>query len=111
VRRIVAAIDPDKIILFGPYAHGTPREDSDLDLFVSISELGSVAEPREETAPPKQPSLPLTPIETRVYQVVTLQQKHVDDITREAALPVAQANAILLQLEIKGLVRLTKLPP
>jgi DNA processing protein len=70
-----------------------------------ISELGLVAEPREETAPPKQPSLPLTPIETRVYQVVTLQQKHVDDITREAALPVAQANAVLLQLEIKGLVR------
>ncbi|MDW8367751.1 MAG: nucleotidyltransferase domain-containing protein, partial [Abditibacteriales bacterium] len=34
VRRIVAAIDPDKIILFGSYAHGTPHEHSDLDLFV-----------------------------------------------------------------------------
>jgi predicted nucleotidyltransferase len=34
VRRIVAAVDPDRIILFGSYAHGTPREYSDLDLFV-----------------------------------------------------------------------------
>jgi predicted nucleotidyltransferase len=34
VRRIVAAIDPDKIILFGSYAHGTPHEYSDLDLFI-----------------------------------------------------------------------------
>ncbi len=34
VRRIVAAVDPDKIILFGSYAHGTPHEYSDLDLFV-----------------------------------------------------------------------------
>lgn len=34
VRRIVAAIDPDKIILFGSYAHGTPHEWSDVDLFI-----------------------------------------------------------------------------
>ncbi len=34
VRRIVAAIDPDKIILFGSYAHGTPRPWSDVDLFI-----------------------------------------------------------------------------
>lgn len=34
VRRIVAAVDPDRIILFGSYAQGTPHEYSDLDLFV-----------------------------------------------------------------------------
>ncbi len=34
VRRIVAAIAPEKIILFGSYAYGTPHEYSDLDLFV-----------------------------------------------------------------------------
>lgn len=27
-------LDPDKIILFGSYAYGTPNEDSDIDLYV-----------------------------------------------------------------------------
>ena len=32
--RIVKEIDPEKIILFGSYAWGTPTNDSDLDLFI-----------------------------------------------------------------------------
>jgi len=31
---IVEIVDPDKIILFGSYAHGTPTENSDLDFLV-----------------------------------------------------------------------------
>jgi len=27
-------LDPEKIILFGSYAYGTPNEDSDIDLFL-----------------------------------------------------------------------------
>ena len=27
-------LKPDKIILFGSYAYGTPNEDSDIDLFI-----------------------------------------------------------------------------
>ncbi len=27
-------LDPDKIILFGSYAYGTPNKDSDIDLFL-----------------------------------------------------------------------------
>jgi len=27
-------LDPDKVILFGSYAYGTPNEDSDIDLYV-----------------------------------------------------------------------------
>lgn len=34
VRRIVAASDPDKIIVFGSYARGTAQRWSDLDLFI-----------------------------------------------------------------------------
>jgi uncharacterized protein len=34
VRRIVAASDPEKIILFGSYAYGMPSPDSDVDLLV-----------------------------------------------------------------------------
>ena len=31
---IVALVDPDKIILFGSYAYGTPNENSDADFLV-----------------------------------------------------------------------------
>lgn len=34
VRRIVDNFNPEKIILFGSYAYGQPREESDIDLMV-----------------------------------------------------------------------------
>lgn len=34
VGRIVAGVDPDKVILFGSYAYGKPNRDSDLDLLI-----------------------------------------------------------------------------
>jgi len=34
VNKIVEGYKPDKIILFGSYAYGTPTEDSDIDLFI-----------------------------------------------------------------------------
>ncbi|MBI3442631.1 MAG: nucleotidyltransferase domain-containing protein [Candidatus Sungbacteria bacterium] len=34
VDKIVAQFQPEKIILFGSYAWGTPHEDSDVDFFV-----------------------------------------------------------------------------
>ena len=37
-RRLVAEFDPDRVILFGSHAWGTPDEDSDLDLLVIIPE-------------------------------------------------------------------------
>lgn len=33
VERLLS-LNPDKIILFGSYAYGTPRNDSDIDLFL-----------------------------------------------------------------------------
>jgi predicted nucleotidyltransferase len=33
-RRVAERFDPDKIILFGSYAYGTPHEDSDVDILV-----------------------------------------------------------------------------
>jgi predicted nucleotidyltransferase len=48
VRRLVAAIDPHKIILFGSRARGTARPDSDIDLLViADSDL-----PRYRRSPP-----------------------------------------------------------
>jgi len=34
VKRLVDAYRPEKIILFGSYAYGVPREDSDVDLLI-----------------------------------------------------------------------------
>jgi predicted nucleotidyltransferase len=34
VKQVVAAYQPEKIILFGSYAYGKPRADSDLDLLI-----------------------------------------------------------------------------
>ena len=43
-RRIVDHFNPDKIILFGSYAYGAPRNDSDLDLLVIMdTEMGPAA--------------------------------------------------------------------
>ncbi|NMB80003.1 MAG: nucleotidyltransferase domain-containing protein [Methanomicrobiales archaeon] len=47
IRRIVAATNPDKIILFGSYATGKPDKDSDLDLLVIMHS----SEPRHRRAP------------------------------------------------------------
>ncbi|MCR4406909.1 MAG: nucleotidyltransferase domain-containing protein [Anaerolineae bacterium] len=33
-RRIVEAFNPEKIILFGSYAYGTPTSDSDVDILI-----------------------------------------------------------------------------
>ena len=46
VQRIVAGYAPDRIILFGSYAYGTPTEDSDLDLFVVKSDIGNTRQER-----------------------------------------------------------------
>jgi predicted nucleotidyltransferase len=43
-RRIVAALQPEKIILFGSYAHGTPSGDSDVDLLVVMETIARPAD-------------------------------------------------------------------
>jgi predicted nucleotidyltransferase len=34
--KIVAAVQPQKVVLFGSHAYGTPRDDSDLDFLVVV---------------------------------------------------------------------------
>ena len=41
VRRLVERFDPEQIILFGSYARGTARPDSDIDLLVIMPVTGS----------------------------------------------------------------------
>jgi predicted nucleotidyltransferase len=47
IERIASNCKPEKIILFGSYAYGTPTEDSDLDLLVIIK---SSKQPRYKRA-------------------------------------------------------------
>ena len=44
VQRIAQALRPDKIILFGSYANGTPTPDSDVDLLVVMNTTASSKE-------------------------------------------------------------------
>lgn len=59
--------------------------------------------PNEGSETPLPPSL--EPSERGILQVLGRQQKHIDQICREAALPPAQVNSTLVLLELKGLVR------
>lgn len=44
VARIVAHLDPEKVILFGSHAYGTPGQDSDVDLLVVMETYKRPAE-------------------------------------------------------------------
>lgn len=44
VQRIVAGVQPEKIILFGSYAYGNPSPDSDLDILVIMNSKERPAE-------------------------------------------------------------------
>ncbi|HLG19109.1 MAG TPA: nucleotidyltransferase domain-containing protein [Bdellovibrionota bacterium] len=48
VRRVVRRFKPEKIILFGSYARGTPGPDSDVDLMIVMMYSGSKRENRIE---------------------------------------------------------------
>ena len=39
IRRIVSAVDPERIILFGSHAYGKPKKGSDLDIMVIVDRI------------------------------------------------------------------------
>jgi predicted nucleotidyltransferase len=47
-RSVAAQFKPERIILFGSYAYGRPREDSDVDLLVVLSHEGLAARKASE---------------------------------------------------------------
>lgn len=52
-----------------------------------------------------QQALPLDDDERRVLAVLTADPRHIDDVAALANVPIAQAGAVLLTLELKGNVR------
>jgi predicted nucleotidyltransferase len=65
VRRIVARVQPEKVILFGSYAKGTPTINSDLDVFV----IKQTDVPMANRADDLKPMLAnaLLPVDVHIY--------------------------------------------
>ena len=49
--------------------------------------------------------LPTDPIEARLYQMLSQQPRHVDEIRSEANMPIETVSATLAMMELKGMVR------
>jgi DNA processing protein len=49
--------------------------------------------------------LPANPIEARLYQMLSQQPRHVDEIRSEANMPIETVSATLAMMELKGMVR------
>jgi len=65
VRRIVARIQPQKVIIFGSYAKGTATTKSDLDIFV-IKEMDLPMANRADDLNPMLSRL-LIPVDVHIY--------------------------------------------
>ncbi len=50
IKRIVAELKPEKIILFGSYAYGNPTPDSDVDLLIILETNGNHKEKYHATS-------------------------------------------------------------
>ena len=70
-KRIVEKFRPQKIILFGSYAYGTPGDESDVDFLVILPFKGKAAFKAAEVLDKTQPSIPVDPIVRTPGQVKT----------------------------------------
>lgn len=70
--RIVREFHPERIILFGSYAYGTPNEDSDVDLLIVMPFEGSQTKKASEIRLAVHPGFPIDLI---VRTPETLQQR------------------------------------
>ena len=57
--RIAASFHPERIVLFGSYAYGSPTEDSDVDLLVILSHEGKAARKAAEILTTTRPTFPV----------------------------------------------------
>ncbi len=58
-RQIAEAYHPERIVLFGSYAHGTPTQDSDVDLLIVMPFEGKAVEKSVEMRLRFRPKFPL----------------------------------------------------
>lgn len=87
-QRIAQEFDPDRIILFGSYAYGAPREDSDVDLLVILPFEGSGLRKSVEILTRVSPQFPIDLIARRPDD--TEQRYHERDPLIRQALDVGR---------------------
>jgi len=68
-----------------------------------LATLGVPVDQAEVQKPPVSPQLTLD--ESRLLELLSLQQRHIDELIAETQMPAAQVNSVLLMLEMKGLVK------
>lgn len=90
VARIVEALHPEKIILFGSYAYGVPTPDSDVDLLIIM----------ETTAPLRERHLPVC----RLLRPRPFPVDIVVKTPREIEQALKQGNFFIRELLTKGKV-------
>lgn len=67
---------------------------------LAVLNLAQVTEQRSLRA-----SIPADPVEARLYATLGLEPLHIDEIRRQADLPIEKVSAALVMMELKGLVR------
>lgn len=65
-----------------------------------LEELGFYSQPKINFVPPS-----LSAEENKIWEILENQQLHIDDICRNVDLSISQVSAILLKMEIAGLVK------
>jgi predicted nucleotidyltransferase len=90
VDNLVAGYQPEKVILFGSYAYGTPGPDSDVDLFV----IKDDPRPRWQRQVDAQLALNVnsTPVDVLVYT------------PKEFSMANPKYNAIVRDVQSKGII-------
>lgn len=81
-QQIAEKFHPQRIILFGSYAYGTPTEESDVDLLVVMPFEGKSARKSVEIIRVLNPSIPLDLV-VRTQEQVTERLKMNDFFLRE----------------------------
>lgn len=81
--RIAQEFDPDRIILFGSHAYGSPHGDSDVDLLVIMDHDGSSFDKSVEIFSAVRPTF-MADISVRAPDDVTRRYAQFDPLIREA---------------------------
>ncbi len=81
--RIAREFDPDRIVLFGSHAYGSPRDDSDIDILVILPFTGKGLHKAVEILDRVNPSFPIDLLARRPEDVAS-RYADGDPLIREA---------------------------